>query len=94
MFFSLRVKNSEFHRDEFYPGQVLVGKPSHFSGATWVEGSLEKASADPAGRNKKKARIVATVQSVEVVSLGVQVLSISSSDTEPGLSDYFFTFDR
>ena len=71
-YFCVLLQNSEFHRDEFYPGQLLVGKPSHFSNAVWIEGGPEKLSYDSSGKHKKKARIVATVEKVEVVSLGVQ----------------------
>ena len=67
------AQNSEFHQDEFYPGQILTGKLSKFAGATWLEGGIEKIVSSSSHKCTTKLQVVAKVENVDVVSLGVQV---------------------
>jgi len=64
-------KDSEFHHDEFYPGQILTGKLSKFLLATWLEGGLHMPSNEST-KAIAKINIVAKVERVELISLGVQ----------------------
>ena len=67
------LQNSEFHRSEFYPGQYLSGKLSQFSFAKWLEGGPDRICGDTPLKMRHKLKVVARVEKVQVVSLGVQV---------------------
>ncbi|KAF2354207.1 Ubiquitin-conjugating enzyme E2 [Trinorchestia longiramus] len=70
-----RDKECEFHRYEFYPGQVLVGTTKVFETVLWVHCSdAMKAKLQASEVMKHRTKIRATVQKVEVQALGVRWL--------------------
>lgn len=72
--FDFFQQNSEFHHDEFYPGQILSGKLAKFVNATWLEGGLHLPASESASAISK-IQVVAKVEKVELMSLGVQVIN-------------------